>query len=96
MTDPLELDDPRTLRLGRVEALLDRWLERFEAALEDAAPDPSRTTELVNVFTILKRIREIEALERKLAAEARHDDTGFAALDPNLFGEAVPGEDGDD
>ena len=80
--------NPRRARLARAEALLDRWLDLFEGALAEARPDPSKTTELANVFTILKRLEEIDALRARTAARegANHDDaTPPFRMDPNLF-----------
>lgn len=80
----------RLARLRRAEALLDAWIAKFEAALADARPDPSKTTELANVFAILKRVLEIEALQQRLDA-ARHapgeaDADARFRLDPDLLG----------
>ena len=90
---------PRLARLRRAEALLDRWLDLFEAALDDARPDPARTSELANVFTILKRIQEIETLIHRATEAARsHDHKPLFEPDPHLFGDGIPGgneEDGE-
>jgi len=100
---PQPPDDARRARLRRVEGILDRWLDLFEAALDEARPDPTKTTELAGVFTMIKRIHEIDHLVRKIAAledaVARHDDHahGFR-IDPDLLGDGIPGDDeaGDD
>lgn len=90
--------DPRRARLARAEALLDRWLVLFEEALgrEGLRLDPSKTTELANVFTICKRILEIEVLARRLATEGGSArDALYGSLDSNLFGGGVPADDED-
>lgn len=83
----------RRQRLARAEALLDRWLDLFESALNDARPDPTKTTELANIFTICRRILEIEALMRKLDAQDPSDDTSPSTqypIYPVLHGDSVP------
>lgn len=99
MTDPSsgELAAGRLARLRRAEALLDRWLDLFEEGLGQARPDPSRTTELANVFAILRRILEIEQHALKLAAlqESLHG-ADRCPLDPALFGEGIPGDPGEE
>lgn len=96
-------------RMARVEDLLDRWLDLFEAsleALEEGAagrlaasapklPEPAKLTDLGAVFTITQRVLQIQMLRHKLAAlEANpHDDSGFE-FDPSLLEESVSDVDG--
>ena len=80
----------RRERLARAERLLDRWLDLFEQALDDARPDASRTTELANIFTICRRILEIERLQSKQEDSAEHACPAPYAMDPNLFGDGIP------
>lgn len=96
MHDPSAAALGRRQRLERLERLLDVWIDRFEEALEDARPDPSKTTELSNVFTVCKRIAEIEQLELRLARaaqEERDGEEGGLLVDSALFGEGVSPED---
>ena len=92
--------NPRHDRITRAERLLDRWLDLYEAALDQAlASDPAsaklldmaKVGDLANALTILRRVVEIETLALKyqrlvapVDADA-HDDR--ADLDPQLFAE---------
>lgn len=90
MNEPDPRGDRRE-RLRRAEALLDRWLDLFEEAIEDARPDPSKTAELANVFTICRRILEIEKLARQLDAQEEHaHESPRGLVDSNLFGDGIP------
>lgn len=85
MSTPRPGTDPRSARLARAERLLDRWLARAEGQFDDPG-DPLKVAELVHAFTMIKRIREIEALERKLAdgVTGDHDPAIGFALDPDV------------
>jgi len=86
------MSNNRRERLARAEEMLDRWLDIFGGALDEARPDPSKTTEFANVFTILKRIREIELLEHKLDAETSNEGLSRLDLDRRLFGDGFLGQ----
>lgn len=82
-------------RLSRAEGLLDSWMDRYEANLADASPDASKVAELVNIFTLLKRILEIQDLQQKLIllerASSHEQTTDSFILDPTLFGGGISG-----
>ena len=93
MANPL--NPARRARLERAEALLDQWLDLYEAALDNAKPDASKTSELSNVFSMVKRIYEIETarlnldqLEEKLDAH-----NAQPLIDSELFGDGIPEDD---
>ncbi len=91
------LTEQRRARLTRAERILDRWLDLFEAQLENARPDPSKTTELSNVFTICRRILEIEQLMQKLAdKEEPTDGAPRFQVRSDVFGDGIPELDSED
>ncbi|MBX3728569.1 MAG: hypothetical protein KF858_05240 [Candidatus Sumerlaeia bacterium] len=99
MPEPSSETDHRRRRLERAEALLDRWLDLFEQALDAPAArvDASRTVELANVFAICRRILEIEQLDRRLQeGNATGHEPAAGIVDPHLFGDGVPAPGGDD
>ncbi|MDX1972834.1 MAG: hypothetical protein SFY68_09925 [Candidatus Sumerlaeia bacterium] len=78
-------------RLHRAEKLLDVWMDRYEANLPQAEPDASKIGELVNFFTLLKRILEIHEAQQKLlllqqTVETESDPFTAFALPPHLLG----------
>lgn len=86
----------RESRIQRAERLLDRWLDLYEQALEQATeppcklPDPTKIGDLANAFTILRRCVEIETLALKyqrLLSPAQDPHDALADLDPELFAE---------
>jgi len=92
--------DPRQARVARAERLLDRWLDLYEAALEQAlASDPAnaklldmaKVGDLANALTIVRRVVEIQTLalkyERLLAPAEDNALVDLADLDPQLFAE---------
>lgn len=94
-SDNLNLDE-WNVRMNRVLKIFDQWIDLFEENLENAAPDPSKSSELANLFTIMRKLLEIKQLEQKLAAneEAQTDDEKkgtetFDILDPELFGRGI-------
>lgn len=88
----------------RIENVLDRWLDVFEASLDtlvqtaperlaEAAPklpEPAKLTDLGAVLTIMQRMLQIQVLRHKLAdmESASHEDSGFA-IDPRLLEEGI-------
>jgi len=94
-TENLNLDEWHA-RMNRILRIFDQWIDQFEENLEHAAPDPSKSSELANLFTIMRKLLEIKQLEQKLAAneEAQSDDEKkgtetFDILDPELFGRGI-------
>ncbi|MGF1574308.1 MAG: hypothetical protein ACFCU1_14730 [Sumerlaeia bacterium] len=93
--DPLKAPWALSLekRLNRAEGLLDCWLNSFEQQLEVAKPDASKVGELLNIFTLLKRILEIHDLQNKIlkneSAPANDTTPESFVLDSALFGGGV-------
>lgn len=68
-------------------------MDRYEANLLEANPDASKVAELVNIFTLLKRILEIQDLQHKLlkneSAPANDQSPDSFVLHSALFGDGI-------